>query len=212
MGLQIVRHDWEHSTYLLYNVVSFCCTARWISCVCTCITSLLSLLLTPLSHPSGLSQDTKLSSLWYTPASHQLSVLHMVVYICQSQPPSSSQLCIHVCSLYLHLSSCPANRRICTTFLDSTDVLMSIFFWLTSLCMTVSRCIHSSGNDPMSLYLLTLNLVICVSLNTILSITLKETLILLFGHTDTDTNLSVGKILQFMWMIHKPSYNSICGF
>ena len=94
----------------------------------------------------------------------------------------------------LRLSSCPANRCICTTFLDSTYVLIYIFFsfWLTSLCMTVSRSIHSSGKDPMSLYLRILNLVICVSPNVNLEYqTLRNTDTTLWSHIQMQTQTEV---------------------
>ena len=57
--------------------------------------------------------------------------------VCRSLPISPfiphcpSTLCLHVCSLHLRLSSCPADRCICTTFLDSTYVLIyKIYFFL----------------------------------------------------------------------------------
>ena len=60
---------------------------------------------------------------------------------------------LHVCSLHLHLYSCPANKFICTSFLDSTHVniwYLFFSFWLPPLCMTDSRSIHISANDPIS--------------------------------------------------------------
>ena len=70
--------------------VSFCCTAKWISCMYTYSPSLLDLPPTPPSHSSRSPQSTEQSSLCYTAGSHQLSVLHMAVHIRQSQSPNSS--------------------------------------------------------------------------------------------------------------------------
>ena len=96
-------------------------------------------------------------------------------------PTLPSQLCIHVCSLYLRLSSCPANRRICTTFLDSTDVLMyNIFF--SDLLHSVWQSLGASTALEMSLYLLTLNLVICVSQHYFEYHTLRNTDITLWSY------------------------------
>ena len=64
---------------------------------------------------------------------------------------------IHVCSLHQHLYSCPTKRFICPIFLDSTYMcyMVSVFLFLTSFCMTVSRSIHGSTNDPISFLLMT---------------------------------------------------------
>ena len=60
------------------------------------------------SHPSRLSQSTRLSSLCYTANSHWLSILHTVMYMYQYYALNSSHLllpllCSQVCSLCLHL-------------------------------------------------------------------------------------------------------------
>ena len=99
----------------------------------------------------------------YTAGSYYLSILYILVYICQSQTPRSSHhhhptpafppWYPYVCSLHLCLYFCLANRFICTIFLDSTymrQYMIFVFLWLTSLCMTVSRSIHVSTNDPVS--------------------------------------------------------------
>ena len=75
---------------LLYNIVSFCFTTKWISYMYTFIPSLLSLPPTRPSHPSRPSQSMELSSLWYTEDSHQLSILYMAVYTCQFYSLNSS--------------------------------------------------------------------------------------------------------------------------
>ena len=107
--------------WLLYNVVTFCCTMKWIIYMYTYISSLLNLHPTLLSHPFRSSQSVELSSLCYTADSHQLYILHIIVCICQYYSLSSSYpplplLWLHVCSLCLCLYSCPANRFICTIF------------------------------------------------------------------------------------------------
>ena len=109
----------------------------------------------PTSHPSRISQSTKLSSLCCIAASHQLSTLHMVVYICQCYSLNSSHSPFPAVStspsLLLHLYSCPANRFICTIFLDfilCVNIQYLFFsFWLTSLCITGSRFIHLTSTD-----------------------------------------------------------------
>ena len=92
-----------------------------------------------LSHPSRLSQSTKLISLCYAVASHQLSVLQLVVYICQcysltmSQPPLPPR-CPQVRSQHLHLYSCPTTRFMSTIFLDSIYMCQHtvfVFLFLT---------------------------------------------------------------------------------
>ena len=101
---------------------------------------------------------------FYTAGSYYLSILYTSVYTCQSQSPNSSHhqpptatfppWCPYVCSLHLYLSFCPANWFICTIFLGPhicVNIRYLFFsFWLTSLCMTVSRSIHVSTNDRIS--------------------------------------------------------------
>ena len=67
--------------------------------------------------------------------------------------PSLSPPCPHAHSLHLHLCSCPANRFVCTFFFKVPHICVDMqylffSFWLTSLCMTDSRSIHISINDP----------------------------------------------------------------
>ena len=92
---------------------TFGCSMKWISYMSTYIPSLLDLSPStpPPFHPSGSSENTKLSSLCCTAASHSLSILHTAVYICRSISPNSSHslfplLCPHVHSLCLCLYPC----------------------------------------------------------------------------------------------------------
>ena len=81
------------------------------------------------------------------------------MYICQSQSPTPAHHPFplwypYVCSLHLCLNFRSANRFICAIFYVPhicVNIRYLFFsFWLTSLCMTVSRCIHVSTNDPSS--------------------------------------------------------------
>ena len=59
---------------------------------------------------------------------------------------------VHMSILYVCVYSCPANRLIFTNFLDSTYMHYTVWyffsFWCTTLCVTDSRSIHVSTNDP----------------------------------------------------------------
>ena len=73
MGLQRVGHEWaiKHSTITLQYCVGFCFTTTWISHKYAYVPSVLRLPPTPSpSHPSRLSQNTRLSCLCNTAASH----------------------------------------------------------------------------------------------------------------------------------------------
>ena len=85
----------------------------------------------PPSHPSRLSQSTRLSSLCYTAGSHQLFYTWQSIYVKPNLPVHPTLLfppCPHVHSLCLHLYSCPANRFICAIFLDSTYIRQYTIF------------------------------------------------------------------------------------
>ena len=109
------------------------------------------------SRPSRSSRSPELSSLCSSVASHQLSRLQLVVYIrqCHSLSPSHpllTPLRPQVPSLHLHLYSHPAIRFIRTIFLDPLYMCVCVsmqylFFscWLTSLCVTGSRSIHTNN-------------------------------------------------------------------
>ena len=122
------------------------------------------------SQLSRSSQSTELSSLCYAATSHQLSVLQAAVHICQSQSPNLSHLpassksthpfpisaSLFLPCKYVHLY-CIFRFHICM-------LIYSIFFFLISLCMTDSRFIHISTNDPISFLFMTNNpLCICTT-------------------------------------------------
>ena len=76
------------------------------------------------SHPSKLSENTRLSSLCHTANSHLLSILHIVMYtfpcyFLSLSHPFLPLLWPQVCSLCQHLHCSPANRFISTIILDS---------------------------------------------------------------------------------------------
>ena len=83
-----------------------------------------------LSHPSRLSQSTRLSFLNHTANSHWLHILHMVMCMFQSYSLNLSTLflllCAQVCSLCLSLYCCPTNRFISAVFLDSIYIRINI--------------------------------------------------------------------------------------
>ena len=77
-------------------------------------------------------------------------------FITPPHPPPAAfpPWCPYVCSLHLCLYFCSANRFICTIF-QVPHICINIrylffSFRLTSLCMTVSRSIHVSTNDPIA--------------------------------------------------------------
>ena len=68
-------------------------------------------------------------------------------------PPSLSPLGVHTFVLYICVYFCLANWFISTIFLNSKYKhiqYLFFLFWLTSLCMTISRSIHISGNGTIS--------------------------------------------------------------
>ena len=102
---------------------------------------------------------------------HGIDSIYVYIYIFQSQldcqSPNSSlppffSWCPYICSLHLCLF-CFANKIIYSASLDSIyhmHICIKIWylflsFWLTSLCMTLSRSIHVSTNDPISLLFMT---------------------------------------------------------
>ena len=84
--------------------------------------------------------------------------VYMSMLLCHFVPayPSPPTPCPQVHSLCLCLYSCPAPRFIRTIFFfRSVYICVSIWylsysFWLTSLCMTVSRLIHLTTNNSIS--------------------------------------------------------------
>ena len=118
--------------------VGFCHIALWISQKYTCVPSLLN----PSSHPSRLSQSTRLSSLCYTATSPKLSTLQMVTYIFQCYSlnafcPLLTPRCPQVCPLCLHLH-CSFQIGLSVPLFSTPYIRINIrylffSFWLTSL-------------------------------------------------------------------------------
>ena len=83
-----------------------------------------------------------------------------IVYICQSKSPSTPQpafrhLDVHTFVLYVCVFISALQIRSFIPFFQIPHIRVNIqyllfSFWLTSLCMTVSRSIQVSTNDPIS--------------------------------------------------------------
>ena len=99
--------------------------------------------LEPRSHPSRLSQSTRLSSLWYTATSYLLSVFHMAMYMFQCFSPNSSHPC---------LASAPLSTVSTNPFYTSAS-LFTIDFYL-HLCntLTLPRWSLRKGNGDTKIY------------------------------------------------------------
>ena len=147
---------------MLYNVVSVSAVQQSESAIRIHIPAASRTSLPPLpSHPSRSSQSTELSSLCNT-AGSQLAVCftHGIVFMSNLisifVPPSPSPPCPHVHSLHLCLYCYPTNRFIYTIFYIAhicVNIRYLFFsFWLTSLCMTDSRFIHTSTNNSISFH------------------------------------------------------------
>ena len=147
-------------------------------CTHTCPPSWTSL--PPPSHPPPLGHHRALS---WAPCSTVGSLTHGSAHTSiptfQSTPISMTTYLFYM-SVTLFL---PANRFKGTIFLDYTYMCYS--FWVTLLCMTDSRSIHVSTNDPVLLLFLSLsNNPFCICITSSLSIHLWWTLRLLlyFGN------------------------------
>ena len=125
---------------------------KWISCMCTYIPSLLGLPPTPVGHHRApgwapcATQQLPTSFLLYTWYCVYVSATLPIHPILSSFLPVSTCLfCMLTClflpwkQIYLyHLSKSHIHALMYLLF----------YFWLTSFCMTDSRSIHVSGNDP----------------------------------------------------------------
>ena len=136
-------------------------------CVHTCPPSWpsLSLYPTPLDHHGPLSWAPcvieQLPNSYFTHGTVYMSTtgkyfIYASVYMSLDLSyPHLPLLCPQFFSVSLCLYSRPANRFIGTIFLDSICTQYMFFFlWLTSLCMTDSRSIYVTTNDPNSFLLI----------------------------------------------------------
>ena len=123
--------------------VGFCHTSTRISHRYTYVPSLLNLPpLSHLSHPSRLSQSTRLSSLCNTANSYWLSVLHMVMFTLPSHSLNSSHpllppLCPQVYSL--SASSLLPCKYVHQHHLSRFHIYVLIY----NICLSLSDLLHS---------------------------------------------------------------------
>ena len=162
--------------------ISFCCTTTWISYVYTCMhispTSWPTPQLPPPIPPLYLHHRT----LSWAPCVMQQLPTTYLFYTWQCihvnatlsvHPTVTLPLCPHVCSLYI----C-ANRFISTTSLSTPYICVNIChlffsFWLTSLCLTISRSIHTSLHGPISFFLWVSNILLYICTTSSLSVRLS---------------------------------------
>ena len=143
------------SIIALQYCISFCYRIKWISCKYTYIPFLLSLPSTP-HHPTPLGHHRALS--WAPCAIRQLPISYLFytwwcIYVKPDLPIHPAlpfPCCVHMSILNICLCSCPGTRFKCTIFLYICINICYLFFsfWLISLCMTDSRSVHISTNDP----------------------------------------------------------------
>ena len=157
-----------------WNIITLQCCINFIVQQCEpsmCIqifSPLFSLPPTP-SHASRLSQSTQLSSLWYVTTFDQLAILHMVVYTCQCCSLNLAHFLLPLLcpqsALYVFVSIPALQTGSPVPFFQFPYIHINTqyLFFSTSFCMTDSRFIHISMNDPvlflymtsMPLYILT---------------------------------------------------------
>ena len=128
----------------------------------TSVESFRILLLAFVSCSSIFLFDLNFILFFYTAGSYQLSILYKLLYICQSQSPNSSHhhtpsplplsvsIRLSSTSVSLFLPCKPVHLYHFSRFHIYVLIYYICFSLsdLTSLCMTVSRSIHVSTNDP----------------------------------------------------------------
>ena len=147
---------------LFPNVMSASAIEQSETATCTRVSPL-------LGFPSHPGHHRALSSLCYTLGSHSSSVLYTIsvvyiyMYTRQSQHPRSSLCppfptwypCLFVLCVSVSISALQIRSSIPFFQIPHAcvNILVNLFssFWLTSLCMMVSRSSHISTNDPISL-------------------------------------------------------------
>ena len=129
-----------------------------------------------LSHPSRLSQSTRLSSLLcYTGACHYVYIMYIHIYICiciyfsatfSIRPTLSFPQSIHKSVLYIRVSI-PAQQIGSSVpfpwipYMCFNILYLFFSFWLISLCITGCRFIHLTGADS---YLLVRTILVHINL------------------------------------------------
>ena len=107
--------------------------------------------LAPLSHHRALSWAPVLYSSFPLAIHFTRGSVHMSVLLSQFIPPSPSWAVSTVHSLWLRLFlPCKYVHQFHAPFSCVNIRYLFFFFWLTSLCMTGSRSIHITTNDPIS--------------------------------------------------------------
>ena len=143
--------------FALHYYIGFCHSSTWVSHRHTYVPSLLNL--PPISHPSHpsrLSQKTRLSSLCNTANFHWLPILHMVIIHFHAtlsiHPILSFSLCVlksilYVCVSIAALQVGPSVPSFQIPYICVNMQYMSFSFWLTSLSTISSRFIHLIRTD-----------------------------------------------------------------
>ena len=127
---------------------------KWISYIYTYIPSPLNLAPAPPSHPSRSTEPRAGLPVLCSSSPLALFYAWWCIHVNATFPVGSTlSYCTphaHKSILYICISiPCPENRFIFQILLMCVNIWY-LFFWLTSLCMTRSRFIHITTNDPIS--------------------------------------------------------------
>ena len=124
------------NTIALQSSLSFFCTMKWISYMCTYNSSLLNLLLTPGPIPP-ITEHRVMFPMLYSRFLRATYITHGGVYMSvltsQFTPSLPFFLCVHMSILYY----CPGNKFISTIFLDSMYAL------IYDICFSLSDFLYS---------------------------------------------------------------------